>query len=64
VAFADSVNTAERQKRRADGRLAGESHLSVGLASGMLELTLVEQPARYELGGNAEESAEQAADGG
>jgi hypothetical protein len=29
----------------------------------MLELTLVEQLARYQLGGNAEESAEQAADG-
>src|SRR5271168_2628480 len=30
----------------------------------MLDLTLVEQLARYELGGDAEESAEEAADGG
>ena len=34
------------------------------LASGLLDLTLVEQLARYELGGDAEESAEEAADGG
>jgi hypothetical protein len=42
----------------------GEGLLSVGPASGLLDLTLVEQLARYELGGDAEESAKQAADGG
>jgi len=34
----------------------------VGLASGLLDLTLVEQLARYELGGEAEEAAEESAD--
>jgi len=36
----------------------------MGLASGLLELTLVEQLAWYELGGDAEESAEEATDRG